>query len=198
MIALATFAKAGVSTAHNPCPYLPAFKTLQKRLPRMSSIDGLAALEKYRAEHENPAACEGIEIDRLKGLRESSFASLTDGITKRPAQAVFRCMQFDKATTRCDGPVLDTTAQPLSTGVRYTAVNFNADRPLTIRFDLPGARLIGVFQARLGDLTDGKAAVALNVAKNSFAPSEAASGSVIIALFETQGEWKYRKLVWYL
>lgn len=177
------------------CPYLPEFKVLHRKLPAMKPARVLVALERYRANHENPAACEGIEIDRLMADQEIKLVYLTDGKTRLYAQAAYRCGELDEKTTRCDGSVADGTVFPHYVGIR--PLNLTARQRMSINSEVPGIQLMGVYRASLPELIDGKTATRLEITGNTVDLGQMGKNAVLIVIFRAPAPWIYRKLVWY-
>lgn len=175
------------------CPWLPEYRRLQSALPTMSPDRAVAALQRHAATHENPEGCEAADIDRrLASLERRQFHAV-DGRRQHAPQAVFRCNQLEPATGRCTGPMEDGSAQ--IDGQRLGApVRFAGDTvSLTTR--RPDARLVGVYLTTPADLLDGRPPAAPTRDAAVRLP-EARRGGVLMAIYETPGPWRYRKVVW--
>jgi hypothetical protein len=187
---------AGACGQSTDCPYLPAFTTLQQQLPHLPPAEAVTALERYRAAHENPAACEGLEIDRLIGSQEARMIFLSAGTARLNAQAIYHCTNYDAKTTRCDGVTIDDTAHPFSAGIQPHSLPSAAR--MTITSTREGSTLVAVYQARLSDLLDGKAATRLQEHEGTIVTTAPIKDAALIAIFKGTGPRPYTKAVWYL
>jgi hypothetical protein len=179
------------------CPYLSAFTTLQQELPKMPPGEAVTALEHYRATHENPSACEGLEVERLIGNQEARMIFLSAGTARLNAQAIYHCTTYDTRTTRCDGVTIDDTAHPFSAGIQPRRLPGAAR--MTIASDRKNTTLVAVYQARLSDLLDGKAATRLQQRQGTILSRPSVKrGTALIAIFKGTGPRPYTKAVWYL
>ena len=191
LIALGSAAVAQTSD----CPHHPEFTALVERLPRLRPAEAVRALERYRATHENPAACEGIEVDHLVGEQEAKMITLSAGSSRINAQAVYHCTEYDAKTTRCDGVTIDDTAHPVSAGIRPHTLG-NAQQ-ITIASTQQGVALVAVYEARLADLIDGKSAKALPERRGAVSVRPGMKDAALIAIFKGTGPRRYTKAVWY-
>lgn len=195
--ALLCIASVPAAAADN-CPYLPDYVQLRQQLHGMPPVEAVAALERYSSSHENPEACEAIEIDRQSGALERQLFTLDDGRQRVAAHAVYRCNRVDLRTARCDGPVEDGTAHPMSLGepsARLQHAPSNAD----FRTELRGSALHRVYMVSLADALDGRAARRLIVRHGKVRISEDARNVAIVAIYRTNGPlWRFRKAVWWV
>lgn len=191
---LAILARASPAEAQ-ACPFLPQFETLRASIAHAPPADALPVLYAYFADpaNENPAACESFEIERLIGAQERALVTLAiAGRGPIPPDAAYHCDRFDPRTTQCDGLVADDTGHTDGLQPSTQVIGRFAGR---IRSALPGARLIGVYRATLGDDFRRRPAPRLST-RPSFAAT-VRSGDVLIALFAAPAPFKVRKLVWY-
>lgn len=185
----------GQSQSPPGCPYLPGFETLQKQLPGMKGNAAVKALIRYRAEHENPVACEAIELERLISEREAAMLHLVARTAQFQAQAVYHCAAYDPKTTKCDGDVADGTAHPFSAGIQpFPAPEIT---PLTIVSGLRHSKLMAVYTAALPDLLDGKPATPLSRRGRTIEIDLKTKPYVLIAIFKGSGPRTYLKATWY-
>lgn len=176
--------------ADDGCPMSPARDKIMREAEGLTALAAIARLEPLlRADRIK--ACEAIAIDRALARSEASLIGLRTTSGVLPAQAVFHCGRFDPAVGSCDGLVGDGTAQPLSAGL--SPLSAPGDK-MAVDARLPDASLIGLFRTSPADLLDGKPAVALGTAAREI---EARAGTIVFAVFETKGAWRYRKAVWY-
>lgn len=189
-------ALSGALPAQEPaCPFLPQFETLRDASARAAPADALGQLYAYFADpaNENPAACEAFEIERLIGERERALVSFERaGHAPIPADAAYHCNRFDPRTTQCNGVVADDTGH--SNGLRMTSP-IDGRVVGRVRSALPGARLVGLYRATLGDDFGRRPATRLNP-RQPIAMT-AGRGEVLIALYAAPAPFKFRKLVWY-
>lgn len=194
-LALAMGSGPTLVLAQDACPFLPAFKKLAKQLDSMSPQVAVLALEKYVVENDNPEACELFEVNKLLAEREQKLIHLTINGKAIPPQMVFRCNQFNQATSQCQSPMEDTTAHMASNGIVPAAMPV-AGTEYKIESALPNANLISVYQMTLGNISQGKRGK--RVADKAISRWLVAKDtSVLIAVFQSKGAWQYRKAVWY-
>ncbi|CAG0950670.1 hypothetical protein ANRL3_00217 [Anaerolineae bacterium] len=151
---------ANFQQTQDGCGYLPTFQTLRTQLPSLPP-DQAAALAGYVASHDNLESCEFSEIDRLMAEQEVTLFWLVAGKTWQPAQAVYRCNQFDPRIARCEGPMMDGTAFPRAVGIYPLAIPDS--RQVKSVSELPEASLAAIYRTSLADALGGKAATLLNV-----------------------------------
>ena len=193
---LALFTIASSQSQSPPeCPYLPAFEALLKRLPDMKVDEAIVALARYRAEHDNPAACEALELDRLMSEREASRIHLVARKTRLQAQAVYHCATYDLKTTRCDGDVADGTAHPFISGIRPLPIP-DVTR-LTILSRLSDAKLTAIYTSTFPDLLDGIPATRLSGQMGMIQIGRKTRPFVLIAIFKGTHLRAYLKAAWY-
>lgn len=200
LAALLCVAAMPVAAADN-CPFLPDYEQLRQQLPNMAAAEVVAALERYSRSHENPEACEAIEIDRQLGVFERQLFTLGTSAQALPriaAHAVYRCNRVDLRTARCDGPVEDGTAHPMSLGepsARLQHVPLNA----SFRAELRGSKLYRVYLVSLADALDGRAARRMVTRQGQVRIPDDARNVAIIAIYRTSGSpWRFRKAVWWV
>ena len=184
---------ANLPTAAAGCPYLPEFVALQAELPKLSPADVSDRLTQYASQYVNPEGCEGAEIERLLTEAESQLFHLAYADTRPAAQLVFRCDEWDPKTTRCQGPVEDGTANPSNIGL--TALKMPTS-DLKLESDMKNAKLLGVYVLALADALDGKPARKLSDG-STFALPAGSKDVAVVAVYQVDGTWKYRKAVWY-
>lgn len=178
------------------CPYLPAYRQLQSTLPGMTAAQASTALESYAATHDNPEGCEAADLDRRLGDAERALFSLrTQDQRRLPAQAVYRCNEFDPATATCRSPMEDGTAHPMSAGIAPFAPP--PAPALAVASERKGATLQSVYIVSLADALDGRPATRLTLQAGSTTLPAGARDLALIAIFKTKGPWRYRKAVWY-
>jgi hypothetical protein len=180
--------------AASGCPYLPEFVSLQVELPKLSAAEAADRLSRYAGQYSNPEGCEGTELERLLNGAESQLFHLAFGDTQHAAQLTLRCNEWDEKTTRCQGPVEDGTAHPAMLGVKSLAL------PETLSFrvesGMKNAKLLGVHVISLADALDGKPAQRLS-GESKFELPSGTKDVAVVAAYEVQGTWRYRKVVWY-
>jgi len=177
------------------CPYLPAYRQLQSKLPGMSARQASAALESYAATHDNPEGCEAADLDRRLGEAERELFSLRFQDQRRlPAQAVYRCNDFDPMTTACRSPMEDGTAHPLSAGIAPLAPPTQA---FTVDSERQGVKLQSIYVVSLADAVDGRPAKRVKLQGGSATLPSGAKDVALIAIYRTKGPWRYRKALWY-
>lgn len=181
------------------CHYLPQFKALYKKLPKMSPSNALDALHRYQSNPANDNAdnvCEAMEVERLMTEREVKLVYLTDGSRSISAQSSMHCDALSDKTMKCNGISEDGTVFPLNGGIMPKALSIG--RTMTvIRSDLPGSELVGAYSARLGELQDGKPVRAIPVDQGKLDLHSLQSGDVLMVIFKGPKPWAYRKFVWY-
>ncbi|MBL8574105.1 MAG: hypothetical protein JNM13_10550 [Hyphomicrobiaceae bacterium] len=190
--ALAVFVGAAGSPARadDGCPMSPARDKIMRDATGLAAAEAIARLE-LLLRADRIKTCEAIAIDRAVARAEASLIGLRTASGVLPAQAVFHCGRFDPAVGSCDGLVGDGTAQPLSAGLSPLPVP--GDK-VVLDVRLSDASLIGLFRTSPADLLDGKPAAVLGTAAREI---EARAGTIVFAVFETKGAWRYRKAVWY-
>jgi hypothetical protein len=177
------------------CPYLPAYTKMSNSIQRLPPAPAAAALEKYTQNHENPEACELIEIDRKLGELERHLFALTARRKHVKPQVVYRCNKFDSVTARCDGPMADGTAHFLGFGI--APLSSRPTERVSITTERRGAAFQAAYSTSLRDILDGKAAVRLQTGDGMVTLPGDMRNMVLIAIFKTDGLWQFRKVVWY-
>ena len=156
-------------------------------MPSQTPAQALAALERFDSTHDDPIACEPIEIAGLMSEQERRLIVLVDGSSPIPAQASFRCGGLTQATLACNGVVADDAASPLEAGIAPLA------RPLSPRIAIvsraDGLASIDVYRASLRRLLDGKAQIKLQRRGDDTATADIPAGSVPIAIFRGPKPW---------
>lgn len=176
-------------------PFLPQFEAMRGTIAQAPPSEALQLLYAYFANpaNENPAACEAFEIERLIGERERRLVALDiQGRAPLHPDTAYHCTRFVRRTTQCNGVVADDTghidALPTQNA---TPAPFVAQ----LRSALPGAWLIGVYRATLGDGFLERPARRLDACKPiTMTPKP---GDVLIALYFAPAPYKVRKLVWH-
>lgn len=188
---------AGLATpaVSDTCPYLPAYRQLQSTLPGMTARQASSALESYAATHDNPEGCEAADLDRRLDEAERTLFSLRLQDQRRlPAQAVYRCNEFDPVTAACWSPMEDGTAHPTSAGIAPLAPPAQA---FTVGSERQGAKLQSVYVVSLADAVDGRPATRVKLQGGSATLPAGAKDVALIAIYKTKGPWRYRKAIWY-
>ena len=194
LIVLAGTATFAAAVPKDTCPYLAEYRRLRPTLPRMSSQSAAAAIERYASTHENPEGCEAADIDRRLASLEKSQFQLRFEHQQWSAHAVFRCNEFDAKSGRCFGPMEDGTAQMDGLGKpplrrpRGEAIVATSHRT---------ARLVGLYSTTLADALDGRAPTSLPMSEPLTLPAGQRGSRVLMAVYTTEGAWRYRKAVWY-
>lgn len=191
------FASLPAAAAGN-CPFLPDYEQLRQQLPGMPPAQAAAALEQYSRTHENPEACEAIEIEQQLGSVERSLFTMGIAEHRVAAHAVYRCHRVEPRTARCEGMVEDGTAHPLSQG-RPPALPLESSATVDFKTDRPGATLHRVYMVTLADALDGKAARRLVMRRGKVQILSGTRSVAIIAIFRTSNSpWRFRKAVWWV
>jgi len=178
------------------CPYLPAYRELQSALPGMTARQASAALESYAATHDNTEGCEAADLDRRLGEAERELFQLRLQDRRRlPAQAVYRCNEFDPVTAACRSPMEDGTAHPMSAGIAALAPPLA--QAFTVVGERNGVKLQSVYIVSLADALDGRPATRMKLQNGCATLPVGAKDVALIAIFKTHGPWRYRKAIWY-
>lgn len=179
-----------------PCPVLPEFKRATGAAARLPAARAASTLEAYAATHENPEACEAFELDRRLGLIEARLFVLRHGEKRVAAQLVARCNEFDPTTARCSSPMEDGTARPAALGVKPLSEVLSG--PLEFENSRNGtSSLLGVYVIRLSDAVDGRAATPVQPVGGELRLPRGLQNFALMAVFKTEGAWRFRKAVWY-
>lgn len=195
VLALLMVCSSASALAQEKCHYQPAFATLQQQLPTMPAPEASKALQKYFVEHENAQACELTQIERLLDGKEIELIKLSSGNTTLKPHSFFHCNQFNPKTAQCQSPMEDGTAHPMQANLAFKPLPTPA-ATMRLTSDLPGAKLIGIYQTTLAAALDGKPAKPLPLG-DTIKWKAGRSGGVLIAIYKTTGPWAYRKSVWY-
>ncbi len=192
--------EAVVSAPSNPavaaapgCPYLPEFLSLRSELPGLDAAVVADRLNRYAAQYSNPEGCEGTELERLLNDAESQLFHLAFADTRYPAQLTLRCESWDARTTRCQGPVEDGTAHPTTLGLTALTLPTSSFR---LETGLKDAKLLGAYVVSLAAALDGKPAQPLSGGSAFDLPS-GTKDVAVVAIYETGGNWPFRKVIWY-
>ncbi len=176
------------------CPYLPEFLSLQAELPDLGPAEAADRLNLNAAQYSNPEGCEGTELERLLTGAESQLSHLAFADTRHAAQLTLRCEEWDAKTTRCHGPVEDGSAHPAMLGL--TALTSPTTSSFRLETGLKNAKLLGVYVVSLAAALDGKPARRLT-GESEFELPSGSKDVAIVALYEAEGTWRYRKAIWY-
>ncbi len=178
-----------------PAPNLPQFETLRSTVENEPPLQTLARLYAYLADptNDSPFPCEPLEAERLIGEREIAMVTLlVEGRAPLHPDRGYHCDRIDPRTTQCNGMVADDTGHSdRLPGTGPTSGRFVG----SVRTTLPGARLLGVYRARLGDNFNARPASRPDPRRP--VAMTARPGDVLIALFTAPAPFKVRKLVWY-
>ena len=194
LIALAGTSTFVAAVPQETCPYLPEYRGLRATLPRMSPQGVAAAIERYASTHENPDGCEAADIDRRLAALEKSQFQLRFDRARWSAHAVFRCNEFDPKSGRCVGPMEDGTAQ---VGGTSNAQPLRPRGKAIVATSHQTARLVGLYVTTLANALDGRAPISLPMSEALELPAGSRGSQVLIAVYTTEGAWRYRKAVWY-
>jgi hypothetical protein len=189
---------AGTYPSHSAarCPYLKEFKNAVSVSARLPAGKAASVLEAYAGMHENPEACESVEIDRRLGLIEPQLFALSYGDKHLAAQFVSRCNEFDSATAQCRSPMEDGTAHPVELGIKPRAQRPSGTvRIMTARSG--ASTLRAVYVVKLSDAIEGRAATRIQHQGDEWRLPPDLKNFALIAVFKTDGVWRYRKAVWY-
>lgn len=192
---LAVVPAAGSAQDTDTCPYLPDFNRLRSTLTDLPPAAAATALEHYASTHENPEACELTKIDELLSEQERRLFTLHGDHEESASQIVYRCDSVDSKTARCTGPTEDLTAHPFSGGI--SALRIPVSRHIQLTWQKPQARLTAVYLVPLSEALDGRRARKLQTAGSTITLPTSVKDSALIAIFETGGLWRYRKVIWY-
>ena len=194
-VALVACSGRAASAQDATCPYLPQFETLRSTVENDPPLQALPRLYGYLADPANdtPFPCEPFEVDRLIGEREVAMVTLAiKGRAPLHPDRAYHCDRIDPRTIQCNGMVADDTGH---SDQLPKAGPINGRFVGSIRTTLPGAKLLGVYRARLGDNFNARPAIRLDPRRP--VTMTARPGDVLIALFTAPAPFKVRKLVWY-
>jgi hypothetical protein len=149
----------------------------------MAPLDAVKALEHYQATHENPAACESLELERLLEARERKLIYLLDGNSRLTAQVVYRCSKVDLKTTYCTGFSADDSAHPFSAGIHPITAHLSADPSIVCL--RKGFELVAVYKLQM------------KFANGTVFIPKPETQHALIAIFKSPGQWGFRKAIWY-
>ena len=188
-------APAAAPTGGSECPFLPEFRQLEPTLAGLSPVQAAVEWDRYMSSHENPEACEAAEVDRRLAALERDLFSIVSNGQHIASQAVFRCNRFDPVTARCEEPMADGTTGPIAPEAGSPLSGLA--QPFAVVSELPRAALVGIYVVAMSDALDGRAATRLTTPASEVALPPGAHDVALMAIYETDGSWRYRKAVWY-
>jgi hypothetical protein len=168
--------------------------SLQSELPGLSPAEAADRLYRYAAQYSNPEGCEGTELERLLNGAESQLFHLAFADTRHAAQLTLRCDEWNAKTTRCQRPVEDGSAHAAMLGL--TALSLPTTPSFRLETGLKNAKLLGVYVMSLAAALDGKPAQRLT-GESAFELPSGSKDVAVVAIYEAEGTWRYRKVIWY-
>ena len=199
--ALLIATRAGAVESADACKPDPSFVALNSRVAAMGDATALRALYHYRSSNAfDPNRCdEGSAIDRLIDQREKKMIALVVDGRSIPPDAIYRCAEFDRLTTECNGVVADMTAHPLDGEGAHEPHPLGTASIGRIAAKLPQARLVGIYAVDTAALVRGDRAAARPMPTNAAVRlPKALNRRTIVGIFAMPTQPKHIKAVWYL
>lgn len=181
------------------CTLSPAFAGLRAGIAAMPPGAALTKLYAYRADDaHDPNICdEGSKLEHLIDEREKALIWLVDvGGPWRP-DAVYRCGEYSRKTTECNGAVADMTAHPYEAEGGFKPAVLSRTFVGRIHNALPGARLVAVYHVDVSGLVRGEARAAVPISSAPLTLAPPRRLSALVAILTAPTAEHYRKIVWY-